>query len=148
MTTLQAKVTGLNKVNAEANRLTKILRDNFRPLIGQKVTKNDGYLLEKFKKLVPETPFQIWQDSGGYSLAYTIKGYETTEKGQAVYSESCIYIGTLRGGILIGISENFENRRTDYSEEGIIEQRKIVAEAEEEFREERAKLSPFDMYDR
>lgn len=146
-TKLQAKIAGLNTVNAEANRIQAICAENFRPYVGKKVMKAGNELLEKFKSLVPHTNLQMWPIRSEYSLGFNIRASVNDANGHTQYSESAFYVGHIRNGILENITQH-ELRRTDYDEQTIIEQRKIVEAARETLRAAESALSPFETFDR
>lgn len=71
---LEAKVKSVNQAHKYANELRPILTELFRPLVGEKVEKADGQLLEKVKKLLPAFPctpqLNVYKLASSYSLAW------------------------------------------------------------------------------
>ena len=154
---LAAKVAAVNAANAEAIRLFPVLSAVFAPLVGCKIEKVDGTLLQSVKKLVPELPntgpLSVFRHSSDYSLAYTVKTCESSPSNHtdcqiANYHEVNVYLGEMRGGILLKLRLAPEGLRTDWTESEVIEARKIAEAAKQAARDAEGKIYPFGLFDR
>jgi len=149
---LQARVIARNRANAIANDLQPKLIDVFRPLLGEKILKQDGGLMTKVAKLLPEFPkeqgVRVWHHSSTYSLAWCTDVCQHVEGAEScIYEERHFYIGTIDGAYLTELSELVEFR-TDYTVEEITELRKTFKQKEKEYEAAKGKLYPFGEGDR
>ena len=157
---LAAKVAAVNAANAEAIRLHPILSAVFAPLIGSKIEKVDGPLLESVKKLMPALPntvaLSVFRSPSRYSLVWTVKACESYDGGTrftngCIYHETSCYIGELDGAILKALVP-FENTlkgvRTDWTENEVAALRAKAEATKKAASEALSALHPFGEYDR
>lgn len=167
---LAAKVAAVNLCHTLANQYGAILRDFFRPYVGQKVLKTDGSFLESFKKQLPELP--SWQTNrainvnlttgGGYSIRLDIRvsqgytdfrgNYSTLNYETSVYIADLTSVGThdfnAPKQYVGAIYDSALNYQTDYKAEQIIQLRKCLEDAEKVVSDLKSKLHSFGTYDR
>lgn len=167
---LAAKVTAVNLAHSLANQYGPILKEFFRPYVGQKVTKTDGSFLESIKKELPKLP--DWQSSnheiqthlttgGGYSIRLEIRVTQAYTDRRGEYStishEVSVYIADLTNNgagysapnqFVKEIYANQINFQTDYKAEEIIVLRKSLEEAEKVVSDLKSKIHDFGTYDR
>lgn len=144
---LKAKVIAVNFANDYANKLFPKLHAIFAPLIGQTLTKNDGSLMAKYVKLLPELPctprLNVYRTSGTGWLDWTVKTCQNIEGGTScVYHETLVSVGRLERGVLVALQEPM-SRRTDYTVEEILAKRAEAARLEGLWREARNACEPF-----
>ena len=146
-TKLQAQIEARNAVNAECNRLKPILASSFAPLVGQKVLKADGSLLEKFANLEPQrnAGFIVYRLSSKYSLAFMVRVCVGCEKHGCVYDERAVYVGELDGQNLRCLI-NTQLARTDFSEREISDARASVQKAKDALSTAQNALCQFGEY--
>lgn len=144
---LTAKVVAINRANAYAEKLHTILHERFAPLVGEQILKADGTLLKKYSDLVPklegEDKDDIWiyRLSSAYSLAWVVKTCESMT-GSCIYHETVAYIGNLDGKRLSNLLD-FEERRSDFTVDEILEKRAAYESANRLADELKGKLYPF-----
>jgi hypothetical protein len=159
MNTLQermiAQIAATNKAHSYAQTLKPLLIAAFTPLVGQKIEKADGKLMEKFKKLLPfeylENGHQFQKDNGlsvykvnsNYSLAWVVKACEQLPPTSCVYYETTIYVGDIRGGILTKMFADSNQLRTDYTLEELERNVKAYKDANELMETARSACFPF-----
>ncbi len=162
-TSLAAKVAAVNRANAESARLHAALTPIFAPLVGCKILKADGTLLESVKKLLPEMPnthalstYREQRASSGYSLLWQVKaaeGYQResergTDRNTATYHETAVYIGELDGNVLTRLLPyDASLRRTDWTPEEVAQLRREAEEAKKAARDAEGKLHEFGLFD-
>lgn len=143
---LEALVKAGNRSHKAANELYNQLVPIFRPMIGQKITKADGYLLAKVASQLPEFPstpsLQIFRMTSDYSLAWCVKTNEQNSDYTCVYVETSVYIGKLDGDKLVEIIPP-ARFRDDYTAEEIKTNREAYEEAKERAANALSKLYPF-----
>lgn len=100
---LAARVKGVNRAHAYAKKLYEQLVPIFKPLVGTKIFKADGTLLQKIKEQLPElscTPgLHVHKNSSDYSLSFSVRTSEDVN-GLAYYHSVSVYIGEVRNGVL------------------------------------------------
>ncbi len=148
---LAAQVRAVNRANDYANKLYPTLAAFFRPLIGDKVTKSDGSLLQKFEKLLPEMPHTrevtVYYHRSDYSLAWTVKTCENVEQAETcVYHEVTVYVCDLRNGRIEKMSNHFGALRTDYTVEEIESKRENCRILEKAYSAAKSALDGFGEY--
>jgi hypothetical protein len=147
---LAAKVKATNNAHRYAMELHNKLAPIFADLVGHKLTKQDGSLMAKFEKLLPEFPctsaLHVYRGRSDYSLYWMVKTCEVVN-GTATYYEIGCYVGELRDGVLTKIC-NRPELRTDYTVEEVEANRKAYEEAAKVADEAKGKLYPFGEYDR
>jgi hypothetical protein len=151
-TTLEAKVEARNLVAAEHNRLLPLLAAAFAPLVGQKILKADGSLMEKvivkvMAPVVPSAGIQIYKLSSNYSLAFVVKACVLCDKGGCVYDEATVYVGELDGSTLKALIAP-QPLPTGYTVAGVLEARKNLEAAKAAFSKAESAVWPFGSYDR
>ena len=152
---LAARVRAVNRANEFGRGLFVALTNIFEPLVGQKILKADGTLLEKFKKLLPPLPctdgLHVYRHSSNYSLAWTVKTCEQIkDTHNCVYHEVVVYVGDLRGQLLEKlVTHQFDEKtyRTDYTADEVKAKRAAYDEAKRLADEARSALYPFGEYD-
>ena len=161
---LAAKVAAVNLANSEAVKLHKLLSPIFAPLVGCKILKADGTLLESVKKLLPELPntvsLSVYRVSDSYLLVWAVKasvGYQSAREvgtgyHSAIYSETFCYVGEIENGNVLKALVSFERTlggiRTDFTEAEVIEKRAVLEKAKRAVSEATGALYPFEEYDR
>lgn len=151
-TALQAKVEARNRVNLEHNRLLAYCATAFGPLVGKKILKVDGDLLEKFKHLSPvgnTRELMIYRLSSNYSLAFVVKACVSYGEfdSHCVYEEATVYVAELDGANL-GKLIAPQPLPVNYTPEAILAAREEVKAAKEALRRAESKLAGFGEYDR
>lgn len=156
---LAAKVAAVNLANAEANRLSPILTEFFRPYLGAKILKTDNTLLESIKKNLPEFP--TWQKTerelesyltagAGYSLRLNIRATQAYTNYRGDYAEqsaeASVYICEIQNQIMGKLYPAHE-RRDNYSAEEIAELREQLEKAERVVSSLKSKLVEFGSYE-
>ena len=151
MNRIDAKVKAVNRANDYANKLHPVLAAIFEPLVGKSILKAGGGILAKYEKLLPKFPSDnqmiVYRDIARYSLAWTVKVWESSGEWGTQYHETTVYVGNLEGAILSLISPSAAHR-TDYSAEKIGELRLVYREAQKVADEARNALWPFGEFDR
>jgi hypothetical protein len=153
-----ARVNAVNRAHAHAKKLYEQLRAIFEPYVGEKVVKQDGTLMAKYAKLLPEFPvtprLHVYRHTSDYSLAWTVKtsepdsgdpnGYHTV-----TYYEVTVYIGDLRGGVLTELPDRYkpDYLRTDFTVEEVVQKRAEYRRAREVYEKARSEISDFGEYD-
>jgi hypothetical protein len=152
---LAARVRIVNRAHTVANELAAVLKQRFAPLVGKKVEKAGGQILEKYKNLLPEMPndhnLMVYKHASNYSLAWTVKASETVPvqgHGHAYYYEVTFYVGDMQGDVLTGITKHETAFRTDWTVEEVLGNREAFKVAQKAFEEARSALYPFGEYDR
>ena len=154
--TLDARVKATNTVHAWANRVSPILRERFRPLVGTKILKVDGSFLEKYKALcevpTPDKMHRICRDSTAYGLSFSldvcvcVEGYEN-----CIYERSTVYVGDFAGQVLKEVKPAplaSQTLRTDYTSEQVLALRAEADRLDKLARDAKAALYPFGESDR
>jgi len=150
---LEAKVEAVNKANEYAAKLHTQLTGVFNDLVGKKVLKADGIVLEKYKKVMPELPntpgLRVYArpDKARYSLAWNVNVYVFHDRGSS-YHETTVYVGSLKDGVLTELTPFGEGYRTDYTAEEVRKLRETYKEAKKASDEAYSKLYYFGEYDR
>lgn len=120
-TDLATKVATVNKANAYAMSLYKLLAPIFTSLVGEKIEKNDGGLMVKVAKLVPAlaevTGIRVYRRNSSFSLSYVVQASTSNETG-TTYHEVSVYIGDMEGATLIKMAPA-PDHRTDFTVEEI-----------------------------
>lgn len=152
---LAARVRIVNRAHETANALARVLRERFAPLVGKKIEKAGGQILEKYKGLLPEMPhdhnLMVYKHASNYSLAWTVKTSETVPMvgvGHAYYYEVTFYVGDLAGDTLKNIATHETNFRTDFTAAEVEANREAFKVAQKAFEDARSALYPFGEYDR
>jgi hypothetical protein len=150
---LDTRVRGVNAAHEYAASIVGVLRERFRPLVGQKVLKNDGTLMAKYVNLLPEMPdsrfhrLHVYKHTSDYSLAWMVKTCEV-DNGHAYYYEVGVYVGDLTNGVLTKITEHPFTGRMDHTAAEVLEKRVAFEAARRAFEDARSELHPFGEYDR
>lgn len=152
----QIHVEAVNAANDYANKLRDQLIPQFEPLVGKKILKVGGMLLEKYADIgkgLPYTPsLHVYKNSNDYALSWNVKvcktaPHENTHRSNyCCYHETTVYIGELNGHILEKVCPQ-PNYRTDYTLEEVLANREAYKAAEKAMRDAQAKLHPFGEYD-
>lgn len=149
---LIAKVAAVNRCHAAAKELFPQLVAIFTPLVGQKLEKASGGLLQKIRALLPEFPntqqLQIYRSSSAYSLTWNVKTCELTPPNGCVYHEVGVYVGSMSNGILTSVSENLSELRSDYTVEEVLRLRANYTVLKNAAQNAYGLLSDFGEYDR
>lgn len=145
---LKAKVKAVNSCHDEANKLYDVLLPIFKPLLGCQLDKMDGTFLAKIDKLVPDLPhatkLSVFRSSSEHSLSFTVKTWEhIADSHGCLYYETTLYIGDMRGGVLIALTERPKPFRTDFTEQEIQDKRITWREARDALDDARSALCPF-----
>lgn len=152
MTPLEARVKAANSCREVASKLYEPLTKVFTDLIGKKICKTDGTLLEKYKKnlenvLIPNThELSIYRHHSDYSLAWSIRACVLNGDSGCYYDEVTLYIGDLSDQVLTGICPKPEF--PVYSVENVIAARERLKLAKKALVEAEAEVYPFGEYDR
>lgn len=145
---LSAKVEAVNLANKTANEIYPVLADIFRPLIGQNITKNDGTLLARVVKLLPEfinthnVTVYGKTSKHGYSLSFTVKTCINYGDHTCTYHEVGVYIGNMSNGVLTGMMD-VDIRKTDYTVEEVKRLREAARKAQDAYHEARSACGIF-----
>lgn len=154
---LEARVALVNSVNAEIMRVCAITRRLFTPLVGQKIEKVDGQLFSKFAHLSPENiygdfhsyeknKFSIYRSRNDYALRWIIRSsesYKARNSEMATYYEDGFYVGDLRDGVLTNVEQSPLVLKTNYTVEGVSEQRNFIADLESKLNDAKRSIGPF-----
>lgn len=151
---LQAKCEARNLVALEHNRLLPILAAAFAPLVGKKLLKVDGDILEKYANLAPKSPastreLMVYRHRSNYSLAFTVKAcvvYGEFGTG-CTYAEATVYVGNLNGQVLESLIAP-QPLPANYTPEKVLAARAEVNAAREALRRAESKLGDFGDFDR
>lgn len=114
-----AKVNAVNTANGAANYYDNVLREIFRPFVGQKVVNANGQFIKKIRDLLGNVDLpnnirlRVFRYKSNYNIAYSAKSCENTS-GRCVYHETLFYIGSLKGGVLKELTPSLE-RRSNYT---------------------------------
>jgi hypothetical protein len=148
MENLDLLVKAVNRANKTANELYPVLFNIFAKLVGCKLDKVDRTFLKQVEKLLPKFPCtpreHIFRHTSDYSLAFTVKVCEIGENA-CEYFETTVYIGEMRNGELIKLTDPYI-RKTDYSVEEITRLRAEAKAAKDAYEEAKSKLYPFKEY--
>lgn len=149
---LDARIKARNRANLEATRLYWALAEAFTPLVGTAVVKNDGGILHKHMKRMPEFPrggpVTVYRNNSSYSLSWTVKVcISIGDSWGCVYEEATVYVGKMDGNVLTEIDSAFEGR-TDFTAEEILEKREAYEVARKAYDDARSALCPFGEHDR
>ncbi len=139
----------------EPNKLFDELAGFFRRLVGQKILKVDGTLLQKHANLLPELPcdhprLHVYRRSSDYSLAWVVKACEQIgDSHGCVYEEVTVDVGSLNGQTLESVraDEDFGPFREDFSVAEVEEKRRVFVQKRKEFERARSDLYPFGEHD-
>lgn len=145
---LTAKVAAVNRANEYAAKLSSILHESFAPLVGQQILKVNGSLLAKYADLLPKQnthDLLVYRLSSPYSLAWVVKTCESMAES-CVYHQTTVYVGNLDGKVLSNLVE-FEDRRSDYTVDEILEKVSAHDAAKRLVDNLRGELYPFDTND-
>ena len=117
MSDLELNVIAVNLVNKNANEWYEKLVPIFTPLVGKKVVKKDGSLIESVKKLLPTLPntpgISVYHSPSKYSLIFTVKVC-VAKDNSCTYKKTTVYIGDITGDTLTQILKKY-NHRSDYT---------------------------------
>jgi len=144
---LTAKVKAVNRANAYAQELYERLMPIFEPLVGEKILKQDGALLAKIMKLMPELPntdvLCVFRSLSACSLEFHIRAMEHADDFRGnVYHEAHLYIGELDRGTLVALAQ-LPNVRSDWTIREVAEGHKKVEEAQEALDNAKRAIHPF-----
>lgn len=148
---LEQKVRGVNLAHKYANELYPKLVEHFKPLVGQKVYKADGTLLKKIKDqldtiyLPTGNELRIMRFCGPYDIHYEVQTI-ISHNGRALYHSANVYVVHVQDGVIDRIADPYE-RKTDYTADTVIADRKALEEAEEAVREIQSRLNHFSKYE-
>jgi hypothetical protein len=144
---LPAKVEAVNVANKAANELYDRLAPIFRPLIGQQMFKSGGYLLARIEKLLPPMPGNVrvvWS-SGVNRIAWEVTAHANYGPGGGTssYHSVIVYVAwTKHDGTLERIADR-EDRKTNWTLDGIRNQREYVETLKKQYEAAKAELGPF-----
>lgn len=147
---LAARVQGVNQSNAIAMEWQKKLIEIFKPFVGQKILKADGYLLDKINKLMPKFPegnVTIWRPGSNYSLYWTVKVSISVENYGVIYSERPFYVGKIKGNVLESIETDLLDLKIDHTSAEIAQKRTEYFAAKKKAEDLLSGLYPFGEFD-
>lgn len=146
---LSAKVEAVNLANKTANEIYPILRKVFEPFMGQNITKNDGTLLARIVKLIPELPdsraVTVYgkHSKHSYSVSFTVKTCVSYGEHSCTYYEIGVYICDVTNGVVTRFYD-VDERKTDYTVEDILAKREAARAAKKAYEDARSACFPFD----
>lgn len=150
---LDAKVAAVNNANRYVIEIYPKLREIFKPFVGQRVVKADGYLFAKIDKLLPKFPsgngLHVYLRHSGYSIAWAVKTYENYTKNggdYAIYHEATVYVGDMRDGVLLDLYGE-PDLFTSYSAAVVEARREAYRKAKAAASDALSALHPFGEYD-
>lgn len=145
---LAAKVAAFNRAHTEVNRLAPLYRAAVAPFFGKKVTTAQGDYTAAIRKVFPVVGEGV-QVHSPHKGCFVVKTCEHYGDHACVYAEPYFYAFTLdREGNAQPLAHEWEPLRTDYTEEKVIELRKVAETAREAARAAESALAPFGEYDR
>lgn len=143
MNALEAKVDAANRCRVYANMLFPKLVQYFLPLIGKKVVKMNGDVLEKHANQIMQMhdgTLQVVQNS---SFCWTVTATTANDKKQTHYQHVLFYVGSVdEDGILETVNE-FQPFQTNYTVEMVEKLRTEFLETRKHLDQIRTKLLPF-----
>lgn len=142
----QTEIDAVNQANALAMKVYDMYSVVFSKYVGQKIEKADGTILKKIKDELEEIPMFCYKYQSCYSLLYIAKVC-VQNSDHVCYHESSCYIGEMRNGILVKLSER-PVYRTDYTFTEIQDKREKLKIAEKAFSDAKSNLYPFSEYSR
>lgn len=157
---LTAEVHAVNLANGYANELYPILRDFFAPLVGQKIVKADGSLLEKLGRKLPKFPAKngrpgqhehasvmVYRHRSDYSLAWTVQVCWPIPPHTCTYYVITVYIGDMGGDVLKEVPDRYRpDRRTDYTVDEIVGKIEAYEAAKKAVDDAYSACHPFDRF--
>lgn len=141
-TKLKAKVAAINRANREAMELYPKLIAIFAPLVGQKVFKQNGELLEKIKKLIPDMPSHIQRNHSDYNISWVVRAKEPDIYSNWIWHDAYLYIAGVRDGIIYETS-NPPELRFNYNTDEVISNIEKADEAKKAYDDAVGKCWPF-----
>jgi hypothetical protein len=153
---LDAKIAARNKLNAAINANLPRMIATLIPLIGKKIQKTDGTILEKIKPILPIEGESVKAEN--VTWHYSIQGRDfkvffkihtsfNERQYERQYDEATFYIAKLDGGILKEVCEDREPLRTDFSAQTIQRLRNEVKEARRVLHDKESELRGFGEWD-
>jgi hypothetical protein len=152
---LEAEIHAVNLANFYGEKLSKLLVEFFTPLVGQKILKKDGSLLEKLIEKLPEFPpikgnpgqhehatITTYKDSSKYNLSWYVKVCQPLLPNSCVYRTVCVYVGELDNCVLKSMYES--TWKYDYKLEEVISKIKAYEEAQSLADNLKIAVHPFD----
>lgn len=142
---LKAYIVATNKANQYANELYEQLAPIFTPLVGLKIEKVNGSLLEKYKTLLPQFPntpsFRIFRHFSEYNLAWNV---EVMEKGNNSWETATdiLYLADIKNHVLTRLYEH-PQLRTNYTYEEIQHKQEIYKQLKKDLQQAKQDLYPF-----
>ena len=141
---LRANVDAVNIANEYAMKVKLYLDEVFRPLVGKKIYKSDGSMLEKYKsieKYPHDSRVKITRKRSDYFLAWNIQTSYSYGKSVAYY-DVIVYVGKIEGQILTELYP-VKNLRCDYTVEEIVESQRLIEEFDQKIRDIKCKIRDF-----
>ena len=152
---LAARVKAQNRVNTAVNHVVPQLIEIFSDYVGRKVVKSGGSLLKKISDAIEGIDFgdpeiRVFHESHFNTMVvFQFKVSEQVVGGSGcVYATETVTIGTktYNSNELEKVSE-FHERKTDYTVEGVIENRERYKELQRQANAAKDALRPFGEYD-
>ena len=144
---INLKVQAVNAANKMALELYPKLVEVFQPLVGKKILKADGTILEKYKKLMPELPntpsMMVYRYSSDYNLIWKVDAKVWVDERYNSHEVS-IYVGELTGDTLKAITLPVEERRTDWTTEEVVKLVEDMEAKKKVYEDARSKCWLFD----
>lgn len=120
MIPLEAKVKAQNDAAKRGNKLQAELQEAFAPLVGRKVVRAGGYLMQKYAKIgkFPATQsMEIHHRSNEYTLSWTVTATVSDNSGKRHCQTVVVPVGHIRDGILTELSDRLRHRENHTDEE-------------------------------
>ena len=118
----------------------------FKGLVGQQVLKQDGSIMAKYAKLLPDFPcgpaLHVHRMSSEYSLTWIVRASEVCG-GCSEYYETWVNVGQVSKGILTKVENVSTDRRTTYAETEVLLLRDTAKRTKEIYEAARDACSPF-----
>lgn len=147
---LNAKVNAVNHAHKVALALYDATRKNFEGLVGKKIMKADGYLMEKYRSLIPiikESGSRYYHKPFKYSFNFYVETFESHDNdGSVLYYHVDLNIGSIDNQVLTSIAPP-PILKTDYFWYDILKLRENYDKAKEAADKAKEALYPFGEYD-
>lgn len=144
MNKLTAKIEAVNTANACANKLYDALSAFFIPLIGEKILKADGNLLERYNKI----PIPSWETLSigvrNLSSKYTLMwGIHANSPVPHASFTTYIHLGEIQDGKLVKINPK-PKLVSDYTVGEVLNRMEVLRLAQRMVVQAKDNLLPFD----